>query len=144
MAFPQSRSAPVKLSNTASFKQYFDHYSECIGLSENVIASFVRINQPRLNKITNGKIKNVDIPTLVSICLVFGLNENEARDFLSRRDRAFNPSNKVHDIYIELIRIYSEKVIDYKKLASTPEKLLEEADSFLISNGQKPLPVTNN
>lgn len=143
MAFPLPRPAPIKLNETASFRQCFDYYLERTGLSETKIADYIRINQPRLNKIANGTVKNVDIPTLVCICLALGLNEAEARDLLARRERAFSPANDTHRVYLELIRMYSVKELDYKRLANTPEKLLEEADDYLISKGKKELPIMN-
>lgn len=140
MEFPVRRSAPDELSSTASFKQCFDYYCERVGLSECKAADYIRINQSHLNRINNGKIKNVDVSILVCICLVLRLSEDEAKDFLARRERAFSPANDAHSAYLELIRMYSEKKINCEDI---PEKYLEEADDYLISKGKKPLPITN-
>ena len=110
------RKAPTYLSETASFKQYLDYYTQRAGLSENKLAIFSRLNQSTLNKIANGRLKNVNISMLICICLALGLNEAESIDLLSRRERAFSPANDTHRVYLELIRIYSMKKIDYKRL----------------------------
>lgn len=77
--FRSPRSAPAELKETASFKQYIDFYTERVGLSENKLALCARLYQQRLNKISNGKIKNANIETLVCICLPLGLDVTEAK-----------------------------------------------------------------
>lgn len=77
------RKAPTYLSETASFKQYLDYYTQRAGLSENKLAIFSRLNQSTLNKIANGRLKNVNISMLICICLALGLNEAESIDLLS-------------------------------------------------------------
>lgn len=138
--FRSPRSAPLYLSKTASFKQYLDHYTQRVGLSENKLALFARLNQSTLNKIANGIMKNVDVSMLVCICLALGLNEAESVDLLARRERAFSPANDTHRVYLELIRIYSTKKIDYKLLENDAQQLLEEADMYLRNEGKNPLP----
>ena len=134
------RKAPTYLSETASFKQYLDYYTQRAGLSENKLAIFSRLNQSTLNKIANGRLKNVNISMLICICLALGLNEAESIDLLSRRERAFSPANDTHRVYLELIRIYSMKKIDYKRLECDSQCLLEEADAYLKKEGKAPLP----
>ena len=134
------RKAPTYLSETASFKQYLDYYTQRAGLSENKLAIFSRLNQSTLNKIANGRLKNVNISMLICICLALGLNEAESIDLLSRRERAFSPANDTHRVYLELIRIYSMKKIDYKRLECDSQCLLEEACADLKKEGKAPLP----
>lgn len=137
--FRSPRKAPEVLSQTSSFKEYLDYYAQRAGLSENKLAIFSRLNQSTLNKIANGVMKNVDISMLVCICLALGLNEAESIDLLSRRERAFSPANDTHRVYLELIRMYSMKEIDYK-IENDPQQLLEEADAYLRKEGKAPLP----
>ena len=56
----------------------------------------------------NETIQNVPVETLVSLCLVLRLNEDEAVDYLARCERAFSPAKPVHQCYLELIRLYSK------------------------------------
>ena len=53
----------------------------------------------------NETIQNVPVKTLVSLCLVLRLNEDEAIDYLARCERAFSPAKPVHQCYLELIRL---------------------------------------
>ena len=80
--FRSPRQAPTYLSETASFKQYLDYYTQRAGLTENKLALFSRLNQSTLNKIANGRMQNVSVPMLVCICLALGLNEVEAVDLM--------------------------------------------------------------
>ena len=82
--FRSPRPAPLELSETASFKQYLDHYTQRAGLTENRLAAYARIRQQRLNKIANGYIKDVDVETLMRLCLVLGLTEPEAVNLMAR------------------------------------------------------------
>ena len=134
--FRSPRSAPAELKETASFKQYIDFYTERVGLSENKLALCARLYQQRLNKISNGKIKNANIETLVCICLPLGLDVTEAKDLLARYERSFSPAKPIHTVYLELIEIYSERDIDYSHL----EDILDYADEYLIEHGYHPLP----
>ena len=127
--FYPPREAPTDLCKTDSFDLYLNYYMQRVGLSENKLSAFSRLNQSTLNKIVNGKMKNVSIPMLVCICLALGLNEAESVDLLSRRERAFSPADDTHRVYRELIRIYSMKKIDYKR--TDPEMLLKDADEYL-------------
>ena len=125
------RKAPTYLSETASFKQYLDYYTQRAGLSENKLAIFSRLNQSTLNKIANGRLKNVNISMLICICLALGLNEAESIDLLSRRERAFSPANDTHRVYLELIRIYSMKKIEgfvrlYRDIGGDDFRFLEQ------------------
>lgn len=127
--FYPPREVPTHLCKTDSFDLYLNYYMRRVGLSENKLSAFSRLNQPTLNKIVNGRMKNVSIPMLVCICLALGLNEAESVDLLSRRERAFSPADDTHRVYRELIRIYSMKEIDYKR--TDPEMLLKDADEYL-------------
>ena len=94
------RKAPTYLSETASFKQYLDYYTQRAGLSENKLAIFSRLNQSTLNKIANGRLKNVNISMLICICLALGLNEAESIDLLSRRSGHFlQPTIRIECIW---------------------------------------------
>ena len=115
MAYPA-----VKPAKSAPFKDYLNYYMDRVGLSQNKLAICARINQSRLNKIYNGTIKNVSVDTLVCICLALGLNEDETHDLLARQERAFSPAEPAHQVYLELIRIYSKKEIIYD---TTPQNL---------------------
>lgn len=95
--------------------------------------------QQRLNKISNGQIKNAGVEILTSLCLVLGLNVEEAKDLLARYERAFSPSKPVHQAYLELIEIYSKRDIDYNNL----DTILDYADEYLIARGFAPLPNVN-
>ena len=107
--FRSPRSAPSYLTETASYKLYIDFYTQRVGLTENKLAFGIRHYQQRLNNISNGKLKNVDVETLVRICLVLGLDEEESVDLMARRERALSPAVPVHQVYRELIRLYSKK-----------------------------------
>lgn len=95
--------------------------------------------QQRLNKISNGQIKNAGVETLASLCMVLGVNVDEAKDLLARYERAFSPSKPVHQVYLELIEIYSKRDIDYSNL----DTILDYADEYLIARGFAPLPDIN-
>ena len=133
--------ASVQLTETASFRQYADFYTYRVGLTQNRLAVCSRVNQSRRNKIMNEGINVVPVDVWVNGCLVLGLDQVEAMDFLSRKERAFSPANPLHRCYLELIRIYAEKEPDYSgipvcKLSS----VLDEADTYLKANGFNELP----
>jgi len=130
----------AKPSKTASFNQYLDYYMERVGLSQNKLAVCARINQSRLNKIYNGKIKTVGVDTLVCICLALGLSEAEACDLLARQERAFSPAKPVHQAYLELIQIYSRKNLVYNTTPQNLSVILDEADAYLKERGFSELP----
>lgn len=140
MGFRRSRKASTKLTDTSSFREYLDHYKERAGLSEIKLSLFARLNQSTLNKIARGTMKNVDVSMLVCICLALGLNEAESVDLLARRERAFSPANDIHKVYLELIRMYSAKELDYNLSDTESQSLLEEADEYLEKLGMPPLP----
>ena len=106
--FRSPRSVASDLSETASYKLYVDLYTQRVGLTENKLAFAIRDHQQRLNNISNGNLKNVDVETLVKICLVLGLNEEESVDLMARRERALSPADPVHRVYWELICLYSK------------------------------------
>ena len=62
---------------------------------------------------------------------------------MARRERALSPANETHQLYMDLIRMYSSKKIDYQLLKSTPEELLEAADRYLESANKEALPDAN-
>lgn len=136
--FRSPRPAPADLSESASFKLYLDYYTQRVGLTENKLALGARIHQQRLNKISNGIVKNVDVETLVRLCLVLGLTEQEAVDLMARRERALSPANLLHRAYRELLNIYAKKKIDYQAGAVALANILNEADEYLKSRGFEP------
>lgn len=95
--------------------------------------------QQRLNKISNGQIKNAGVETLACLCMVLALNVEEAKDLLARYERAFSPAKPVHQAYLELIAIYAERDIDYNDL----DTILDYADEYLKKRGFAPLPDIN-
>lgn len=102
------------------------------------------MSQSRLNKIVNGTIQNVPVETLVSLCLVLGLNEDEAIDYLARCERAFSPAKPVHQCYLELIRLYSQAEQNYRGVSNEElQAVLNEADDYLIAKGFPALPDCN-
>lgn len=137
--FPKKRKPETKLGKKDTFKKRLDYFTERAGLTENKLALYAQIDQPELNKIANGRRKNVQIPTLVRICLALGLTLDEATDLMARRERALSPANETHDDYRRLIISYSTRKIDYQKYKNCPEKLLEEADNFLLKQGKEKL-----
>ena len=96
--FRKRRHAPEQLTETTPYKECVDYYSKRAGLSETKLALCTRENQQRLNKIARGQLKNVDVETLVRICLVLRLTEEESVDLMSRRERAFSPAEPVHRV----------------------------------------------
>lgn len=142
--FCSPRPEPTKPSQTASLWLYTDYYARRVGLTQNKLSICARINQPRLNKIVNGAIRNVPVDTLVNLCLVLRLSETEAIDYLARCERAFSPAKPVHQCYLALIRMYSEKQQDYHNVPIEKlQMILEEADSYLAARGFPALPDCN-
>ena len=142
--FCSPRPEPTKPSQTASLWLYTDYYARRVGLTQNKLSICARINQPRLNKIVNGAIRNVPVDTLVNLCLVLRLSETEAIDYLARCERAFSPAKPVHQCYLALIRMYSEKQQDYHNVpVEKLQMVLEEADSYLTTRGFPLLPDCN-
>lgn len=107
-------------------------------MTENKLALGARIYQQRLNKISNGIVKNVDVETLVRLCLVLGLTEQEAVDLMARRERAFSPANPLHRAYRELLGIYAQRKIGCQTGAVALANILNEADEYLKSRGFEP------
>lgn len=137
--FPKKRKIVEELDEKAPFSVYINYYTERVGLSENKLALYAQVEQSELNKIKNGKRKNVQIPTLVRICLALGLTEDEAMDLMARCERTLSPANATHDEYRQLIIDYSMRKINYQKYKKCPEKLLEEADNYLLEKGKEKL-----
>ena len=133
----------IKPPETASFSQHLDYYMDRVGLSQNKLAVCTRINQSRLNKIYNGKIKNIGVDTLVCICLALGLSEVESRDILARQERAFSPAKPIHQAYLELIQIYSRKNLIYSTTLQNLSTILDDADTYLKERGFPELPNAN-
>lgn len=134
---------PYELSPTASFGLYLDFYTRRAGLTENKLAVCARINQPTLNKMRNNRKHSMSVDTLVCLCLVLGLTEEEARDLMARKERAFSPADPRHTALLELIRVYAEKEINYTADRITLSTILEDADTYLIKRGFGPLPNCN-
>ena len=134
MACPAS-----KPRNDAPFGVFLDYYTQRAELTQNRLSVGARINQSRLNKIANDRIRDVSVDTLVNLCLVLHLDREEAKDLLSRKERAFSPANPVHRAYLELIDEYSSREIDYTNdmMLSTA---LGWADEYLASQGCPALP----
>lgn len=141
MPFPVPLSAPEHLSESSPARDYIIAYLASAGLSQNQLAQRIRQSQQRTNYIISGRMKTVDVQTIISICLVLGLNEKQSIDLLSRFERALSPANPVHKTYRKLIRIYSDK-LNYKELFGklSDEEILTVADNYLISRNQPPFP----
>lgn len=141
--FRSPRSVASDLSETASYKLYVDLYTQRVGLTENKLAFAIRDHQQRLNNISNGNLKNVDVETLVKICLVLGLNEEESVDLMARRERALSPADPVHRVYWELICLYSKKEINYNVPSDKLENILNDGDQYLKDRGFPPFKFRN-
>ena len=142
--FCSSKPRPSELSDTASFWLYTDYYARRVGLSQNKLSISARMSQSKLNKTVNETIRNVSVETLVSLCLVLRLNEDEAVDYLARRERAFSPAKPVHQCYLELIRLYSKTERNYRGVPNEDlQMVLDEADDYLITKGFPALPDCN-
>ena len=131
-------SAP-KPRDDAPFGVYLDYYTQRVGLTQNRLSVCARINQSRMNKIANERIRDVSVDTLVNLCLVLHLNWEEAKDLLSRKERAFSPANPMHRAYMILIDEYCGREVDYTndmKLSTA----LEWADEYLTIHGFPTLP----
>ncbi len=125
--------------NDDSFGLYLDYYTQRAGISQNTLANCARVNQPWLNRLANGRIKDTSVAELVCLCLALRLNVDESKDLLARMARAFSPAEPMHGAFLELIEKYHKEEIDYKSVTEISE-FLAEADSILISKGFKPLP----
>lgn len=86
-----------KPNKTASFKEYMEYYLDKKGWSQSQLAAAARLNQPYVNKLINGKVKDVSIKTMMCICLPLQLTVPETKDLLSRVQRAFSPALELHD-----------------------------------------------
>ena len=133
---------PPVPADSASFGEYLNYYTQRAKISQNRLAICARINQSYLNKLANGRINDAPVDTLVSICLALRLSQDEARDLLARKERAFSPANPTHQIYMELIDKYHMKQIDYKDKMEIANFLVE-ADAYLAGKGCPVLPNAN-
>lgn len=142
--FCSPRPEQAKPNQTASFWLYTDYYARRVGLTQNKLSICARINQPRLNKIVNGAIRNVPVDTLVNLCLALRLSETESIDYLARCERAFSPAKPVHQCYLALIRMYSEKQQVYHNIpVEQLQMTLSDADDYLTARGFPALPDCN-
>ena len=130
---------PDGLPDNASFGDCLETYTLRRGISQNCLAACARVNQSRLNKISNERIKDVPVDVLVCICLALKLSVEESKDLMARKSRAFSPADPVHQAYIELIEDYQEKPIDYSNMYQITE-FLNDADDALTEQGFPPLP----
>ena len=122
-----------------SFGLHLNYYTQRAGISQNTLANCARVNQPWLNKLSNGKIKDTSVGELLCLCLALRLSVKESKDLLSRKARAFSPAEPMHGVYLELIEEYHKKEIDYKNAPGISEFLVD-ADNTLTSKGYPPLP----
>ncbi|MBR3554985.1 MAG: helix-turn-helix domain-containing protein [Oscillospiraceae bacterium] len=128
-----------KPSKDSAFGIYLDYYTQRAGISQNTLANCARVNQPWLNRLANGRIKDTSVAELVCLCLALRLNVDESKDLLARMARTFSPAEPMHGVYLELIKEYHKKEIDYKKVTEISEFLVD-ADNTLTSKGYPPLP----
>ena len=128
-----------KPDKTAPFREYLKYYMDRKGWSQSRLSVNARINQPRLNKIINGKVSNINIDVLVCICLALQLSLKESKDLLARAERAFSPACKLHSEYQILIERYSIKPLE----RSEDCNMLIEADDYLTDKGLPTLPDAN-
>ena len=129
----------LRPADSESFGVFLSYYTQREEISQNKLAECARINQSYLNKIANGRINDVPVNTLVSICLALRLSLDEAKDLLARRERAFSPANKAHKVYMELINEYHKREVNYKDCYAVASFLLD-ADRRLQSEGFPTLP----
>jgi hypothetical protein len=59
---------------------------------------------------------------------------------MARCERSFSPAEPTHELYKELIAIYSHKEIDYTQPQTTLSTILDEADEYLVAHKCDPLP----
>ena len=124
-----------KPNKTASFKEYMEYYLNKKGWSQSQLAAAARLNQPYVNKLINGKVKDVSIKTMMCICLPLQLTVPETKDLLSRVQRAFSPALELHDYYQKLLAIYV-----FKDFSNMEERnILNHADEYLKKRGLPPL-----
>lgn len=121
----------------ADFKAYMDYYMQRKGWSQQKLADAARLNQPYVSRLINGRISNLQIDTMVCLCLALQLSLQESCDLLSRVERAFSPASALHSAYQELIALYAHKPLDMQGESN----MLNEADDFLKA---RKLPVLPN
>ncbi len=113
-----------------------DYYMQRKGWSQQKLADAARLNQPYVSRLINGRINNLQIDTLVCLCLALQLTLQESRDLLSRVERAFSPASALHSAYQELITLYARKSLDIRG----DSNMLNEADDFLKARKLPALP----
>lgn len=125
-----------KPGKKASFKEYMDYYLNKKGWSQSQLAEAARLNQPYVNRLINDKVSNVSIETMMCICLPLQLSVPEAKDLLSRVQRAFSPALELHYFYQKLLAIYV-----FEDFTGMEERnILNYADDYLAKHGFPPLP----
>ena len=127
---------PKKPNKTAPFKEYMEYYLKQKGWSQSQLAEAARLNQPYVNKLINGKVRDVSIETMMCICLSLQLTVPQAKDLLSRVQRAFSPALELHDFYQKLLASYS--YMDFTGIER--RNILNYADEYLLKRNLPPLP----
>lgn len=100
------------------------------------MALCARLDQPKVNRIINGKQTAICVTDLTCICLALQISVEQSNDLLARAERAFSPALKTHSAYIELIEIYANMPFDC--LGS--KKMLDMADNFMRDRGLPEFP----
>lgn len=113
-----------------------DYYMQRKGWSQQKLADAARLNQPYVSRLINGRISNLQIDTMVCLCLALQLSLQESCDLLSRVERAFSPASALHSAYQELIALYAHKPLDMQGESN----MLNEADDFLKARKLPALP----
>lgn len=138
---PARVSEPSKPAATASFNTYLNYYCKCKRISERRLAYLAEIDQPRLNKLVNGKLAKYRIDELVRICLVLGLSPDQANDLMARKERALSPADPVHQAYAQIIEMYTHREYDLNDRDVTSATIFATANDYLESCGMAPLGV---
>ncbi len=123
-------------SKNISLKEYVQQLLKEKGWKQDKLVACARVSQSRLSKIIHGRIRNVDVGTLISMCLALQLNKEQSIILLSLSERTISPVDECRDSYFELIDIYSKK----EQVKEGFECFLIEADEFLEARNLKKLP----
>ena len=89
-----------------SFKEYLQQLLKEKGWNQDKLVACARISQSRLSKIFHGRIRNVDVGTLISMCLALQLNKERSILLLALAERTISPVDECYEAYYELIQIY--------------------------------------